>query len=470
MPDLSRRRALQLAAAAAAAACADPGGDGTGEPLFDPTSVPEDTTLFPRTVMAGDATVSTVVLTVFVSDATAKTIRVWTDGDPDDVVYLASVDTDPDGYVKTTVQGLEPGKSYGYMWTTGPEDDPTGRSLIGRFHTLPVLDESPPLTLAVLSCVGQGSLIPDYVQLDDEPHVYPLLEGTTAVPFDVVVHVGDQGYMDRVWDAGGTEAQYLQAWGIVHAGSYRKVYPRGNAWIAWDDHEVNDNTDLMPWTDDLDEQTKMAQAKAAWWRTMPIAGQGVGPVWRSFRWGATVEVILLDCRYERQAPGSSPSLMSRAQLDWFAERLRTSPCRFVCVATDKPFADIQLTDGPYPGAPERWQGHPDDRAEITDLIDDEGLSHVIFVTGDIHMNYIGTLAETPSSTSGRLLEVCTTSGNINPFVNSLSDDQFAWRAEAPHLPTLTFDADAGTVTLRFHDLDGVMVHERVVDLPAPGGA
>ena len=64
--------------------------------------------------------------------------------------------------------------------------------------------------------------------------------------------------------------------------------------------------------------------------------------------------------------------------------------------------------------------------------------------------------------TARSHEVCTTSGNINPTVNALSEDQFDFKAQPPHLPLITFDADADTITVRFVDLDGQTAHEQVL--------
>lgn len=47
-------------------------------------------------------------------------------------------------------------------------------------------------------------------------------------------------------------------------------------------------------------------------------------------------------------------------------------------------------------------------------------------------------------------------------MNALSEDQFDFKAQPPHLPLITFDADADTITVRFVDLDGQTAHEQVL--------
>ena len=146
-----------------------------------------------------------------------------------------------------------------------------------------------------------------------------------------------------------------------------------------------------------------------------------------------------------------------------SRRLQNSPCRFICVGTDKPFANVMLEGEPYFGASERWQGHLSDRDQVTDVIDAAGMKHVIFVTGDIHMNYVGTLDEQPNTPSGRLFEVCTTSGNTNPLTMFLSQQQFEFTAVRAHMPFLTFDPATGTIAVRFHADDGTLAFEKVIE-------
>jgi len=433
---------------------------------WEPEGIPESTDLFPRTVIAGDMGPEHIVLAVYVADKAPKTLRIWKDGKPRQVLDERTVEPDADGFVKVKVDGLLPGQVHQYAFFDGPTDGFTARSLIGRFQTLPREGRTPPMTLALGSCTGLGSVLPDYIRPDQtEPTAYPLYEMAAALDWDLFVHVGDQGYMDRIYEAGGTYEQYLAAWGMLHGGSYRNVYPKAAMVATWDDHEVTDNGTVDPWTTDPEEIARIEAGQRAWYRCMPIDGDdpATTPIWRSFRWGHTVEIVLLDCRYELE-PDPDRHQMSEAQLQWFLDTLRDSPCRFVCVCTDKPFANIMLEGIAYPGRDERWQGHEADRKRVTDLIDAEGLDHVLFLTGDIHMNYLGRLSETGGAISDTLWEICTTSGNVNPAVNGLSEQQFDFKALEPHLPLVTFDATAGTVTVRFVAIDGTTTYERTLEI------
>lgn len=459
---------LALSAAGAAAltaACSS--SDETGARSL--SELPESFEVFPRTVLAGDMTTTSVVIAIYVADGAPKTLRVW-NRDSGDVAEERRVQPDAHGFVKERIDGLEPGTWYGYAFLIGEAPDFSGRSLVGNVRTLAEEGTLEPITLAFGSCVGSGSFIElDFALPEDDyaPFDWQLTDMAASLDFDLFVHLGDQGYMDKVWKAGGSYEQYLAAWGAYHGGGFRKIYPKAGMVSTWDDHEVVDNGLLDPFTDEPEKLEKLRNGQRAYYRVMPIDSDDpeAHHIWRSYQLGHTVELILLDCRYENEGEGGH--LLSAEQLDWFLGRLKSSPCRFICVGTDKPFANVMMTSKPYPGEVERWQGHAGDRARVTDLINAEQLERIIWVTGDIHMNYFGHADETDDSIAGRMYELCCTSGNTNPLVTALSKQQFEFTAEPPHFPTLTFDPGAGTVTVRFYAEDGSVSFEKVVALPAP---
>ncbi len=263
-------------------------------------------------------------------------------------------------------------------------------------------------------------------------------------------------------DADGTLDAYLEAWGFYHGGGYRDIYPLAGLYATWDDHEAVDNGKFDPWAATPDEARKLSNAQHAWYKVVPIDADSPdeAPVWRGFRWGDTVEFLLLDCRYEL----TPDHLVSEAQLQWLLDRIAASPCRFVCVVTPRPFAEITSSQPLLQDNADRWDGKPDDRDRVAALLDDLGARHVLFVTGDIHMNYLGRTSVAGDRPSQTAWEVCVTSGNINPLASTLSPEQFAWVEASPQLPVLTFDPDAGTVHVAFHGRDGALSYEQTLDL------
>ncbi len=461
---LSRRAVLRLFAAAPglAVACSGDGEPGTSSSTpVDPLAVPESTTRFPRTPMAGDMTPTRVVIAFHVADDSAVTLQVWTD---EGVVVDQAIDPSGDGFHKVMIDDLQPGTTFQYA-VFGP--DFADRGLIGQFRTPPEEDVAVPVTIALMACVGQGTVLPDFVRTpsmegggQEEPFQWELYTHAHEHDLDFLVHLGDQGYMDNVWkfEEGTTEA-YLEAWGAYHAGGYRDLYPLAGLYVTRDDHEVVDNSELDPWDMTAEQAQKLDQGLQAWVKVTPIDMTEVKPIWRSFRWGATLELVLLDCRYEL----TDEVLVSEAQLAFLLERLEQSDARFVCVASPKPFTDIASTAQLFADNKDRWDGVPDQRQRVIDAIDARG-GGVIFVTGDIHMCYLGRVTTGGDQPSDDTWEVCVTSGNINPLAGGLDTDQWSFVDPNPKLPVLTFDPDAGTVHVAFYHRDGSLTFEQTVVL------
>lgn len=456
----TRRALLKLTAAALpgiAVGCA--GG-------FAPEEVPESTARFPRTPMAGDMQSTRVVLAFFVADDAPVTLRMWT---AEEVVVDQAIEPSGDGFHKVMVDDLVPGSTYHYAVFGGDGRTFEDRSLIGQVRTPPAEDVLQPVRIALMACVGQGTILPDYYFPADtdspteEPFQWELFTHAADHDLDMLVHLGDQAYLDFVWSREeGTVEAYLNAWHYYHAGGYRDVYPLAGLYATWDDHESTDNGNFDPWAVTDEEAAKLANAHAAWYKVLPIDAMtpADGPVWRAYRWGGTLELILLDCRYELD--GSRQ--VSPEQLAFLLEAIESSPCRFICVATPKPFAQITSSSEFGADNAERWENFPEDRAQVTDLLDAMEARNVLFVTGDIHMNYLGTLSIGPSTPSEGLWEVCTTSGNISPLANFLSDEQFAFVDNAPHFPVITFDPTAGTAHVAFYGVTGELSFEQTLEL------
>lgn len=461
MWSITRRDLLKLTASSLIGLSA---GCGAG---FEPEEIPESVVRFPRTPITGDVRSDRAMLAFFVADDSAVTLRVWDEAGA--VVVDEALAPSGDGFHKLRVDALSAGTVYRWAVFGGEAPDFTDRSLIARFRTAPAESEAPVVRLALLACVGQGTVLPDYYMppgTDNpttEPFQWELFRSAAGLGLDLdgFVHLGDQAYLDFVWSRqDGTVEAYKHAWGFYHGGGYRDIYPLAPLYATWDDHESTDNRHFDPWEMPAEDAAKLANAQEVWYRLVPIDAMtpDEAPVWRSFRWGATVELILLDCRYELN-PGHQ---MSEAQLAFLLERIEASPCRFVCVATPRPFAKIATSNELSADSQERWESFPLDRDRVTALLDTNETRKVVFVTGDIHMNYLGRTTESGTSVAESSWEVCCTSGNESPFADGLSATQFPFVSKHPHLPLLTFDPGAGTVHVAFYAKDGALAFEQTL--------
>lgn len=446
---------------------------------FDAEGVPESTDVFPRTPMAGLMEADSFVVSGHVATGELVTLRVWQPAEVDGEVYLVAEETltpDEYGFVKTRVAALEGGQWYAWgLFSGDAEDGFAARSLLCRVRTALAEGQLEPVSAVIAACVGRG-ILPEYVDPEDlQPvEVWDSMVQAASLDYDAFIHLGDQGYLDNVWDAGGTHQQYLDAWGAYHGGGYRAVYPNSGLYFTWDDHEVTNNGTVELWTDVPEDRERIDAAQRAYYRVMPIDAEAPAerPLWGSYQWGDTVEFIVLDCRSERQAPETGV-YVSDAQFQFLLERLRDSPCRFKCVVNSVPFSRLNLP----PDVPlieqlvdpdDRWEGYQTQRDALKAFVDEHALTGIVWVTGDVHMCYVGQIEGEPSTRADSMWEVCVTSGNTNPLANQLPEEQFPWRSSNPHVPRLTFEPAADPaddrVVVEFIDTAGQVAHRRELSL------
>lgn len=417
-------------------------GDGSdsssgGDPLdFDPESVPLDETLFPRAVLAGEMKPTSFMVAGYVANAEPQTLRVWRRRD-DVLESVASVPAEPTeaGFVKLTVEGLEPGVWYGYGFFSGPSDAHTARSDLGEVRTAIADDALEPLTVALGACNGDSFDWPSMMLVADEY-------------YDMFLHLGDMAYND-----GATSlAEFRASWGeYMAAPGYRRAFSRAGLYATWDDHEIDDNSNFDRETMVPEQLQKRQNAMDAYFETLPIDAEGPNyRLWRSFRWGLTAEIIVLDCRYERRP--SQGRYMSEQQMQWLQQRLLESPCHFKVIMNSVPITNMPLAFDV--AASDRWEGFPDTRGELLGFINANDIDNVWFVSGDFHVNFVSRLEREGSDRASNLREIAVTSGNTNPvpaFILGMNPPQFDYGVTAARGVLVTFDPEADEVFVRFID-------------------
>lgn len=425
---------------------ASTGDASTGEPAvcagqaiaFEPAAISLDAALFPTAVMAGEMRPTSVMLAVFIAEPGARTLRVWRSGEVAgevELVHEAQVEPGVDGFLKVVVDGLCPGTWYSYGLFVGAPDGFTARSLIGEFRTAIADDVLEPLTLALGSCNG-ASL------------VWPSMTVTADEYYDMFIHLGDMAYND-----GATSlAEFRASWRkYLGADGYKQAFARAGLYATWDDHEIDNNSNFDRETMDPQQLAKRQNAFDAFFEALPIDAQGPDyQLWRSFRWGLTAEIIVLDCRYERRP--SMQQYISPAQMAFLKQRLLESPCHFKVVMNSVPITNMPL---PWDiAADDRWEGYPGQRQELLAHIDQHDIRNVWFLSGDFHVCFVSRLEPGGQQLSARTREIAVTSGNTNPipeFLTQLDPPQFAYGVHQPRGVLVTFDPRADNVLVRFLD-------------------
>ena len=413
----------------------------TGEVVepFDIEAWAEDVALFPTAVMAGVIEQTSVRVACTVEDLGAVTLVVW---DEDRVlVHERQVTPSETGAVMEEVTDLEAGRWYGYAFV---RDDV--RSAAGRFHTAPEDGAFAPLTLALSACNGSGN----------DP--WPILSVTAEEDVHLLLHLGDMAYND-----GRTTAeQFRENWRWYLSGDgYREAFARSGLLATWDDHEVTN--DWEPGA--VDEET-VETALETYFEHLPVWRGEDGRIWRSYRWGMTAEIFVLDCRTERDPDsrlGDDAQYISTEQLDWLVEALATSPCAFKIVMNSVPITDMpSLWDV---AAADRWEGYAAQRDALLFELSAQGIDDVYFVAGDFHVCFVAKVQPDMGGAAGRTWEIACTSGNQNPLGDWLQDtapDQFTFGTSNPRAVLLDLDPMTKEVTVRFLNQNGDLDEEQVL--------
>lgn len=402
---------------------------------WQPASVALDEAIFPLAVMSGEMRPESAMFTLYIPDGTAKTFRLWLPAENDGQVHLIderTVEPNGAGFVKFTVEGLCPGTWYEYGYFVG-EGDFTARSRIGHVRTAIAEDALEPLVIALASCCGAS--------LD-----WPAIGVTNQEYYDVLLHLGDMVYNDGM----ETLSEFRANWrDWMSTPDYRNLFSNSGVYATWDDHEIDDNSNFDRETMDPEELLRRQNAMDSFFELLPIEGEGPDyRLWRSFRWGLTAEIIVLDCRYERRP--SQGTYMSDEQFAFLEDRLANSPCHFKIVMNSVPVTNMPLQWDV--AADDRWDGYQDARDRLRNFINDNDIDNVWFVSGDFHVSFLSRLEPQGDDNWSRIREIACASGNENPIPNSLlslNPPQFDYGINEVRACLLEFDPESNTVTLRF---------------------
>ena len=377
--------------------------------------------LFKHGVASGDPLTDRVMLWTRVTppatrSATGPIDVQWVMASDESLNQVVSRGTSPaamerDFTVKVDAGNLLPGRTYYYAFTAGGE-----RSPIGRTKTLP--DRSDRLRVASVSCANYPA---GYF------NVYRCL--ASRPDLDAVIHLGDYIYEfanGRYGDGSASGRVPLPAGEASTLADYRGRYAtyrsdidlqeahRLHPFIAvWDDHESandawsggapNHSAAQGSWA------TRQAGAYRAYLEWMPIR-ESADPkihLYRSFRFGDLVDLVMLDTRglRDEQANGTdakkladpSRSLLGATQEAWFFDELRASQragSRWRLIGQQILFTPLIIPGLPVAN-PDLWDGYAPARNRIFDFLAADKITNVAILTGDIHSSWAMDVARNP---------------------------------------------------------------------------
>jgi alkaline phosphatase D len=372
---------------------------------------------FTHGVASGDVTSTSAVLWTRADREAALRVEVALDPEfrSRTLSVPAAAATAADFTVKLLAEPLEPGRSYYYRFTDGESYSETG-----TFRTAPSRAVAAPVRF-VFSGDSDGT------RVDGRPayNEFEVLDAARRENPDFFVYLGDTVYADS--GRRRASASTLEEYRALYQENreypaLRRLLAAASTYAIWDDHEVRN---------DYEGQTVdpalYANGRRAFLEYMPVrelpfpdrASCAGDPLFRLFRWGSEVDLIILDERSCRStdaehacasdwAPALAPLLRLALRLPpsppegclaalgdpgrtflggfqklVFKAALLYSRARFKFVINELPIQ--QLLALPY----DRWEGYAAERDEILRFIRDNHIRNVVFLTADTHASLVG---------------------------------------------------------------------------------
>ena len=412
-------KTTSLGVAGLALSCPGGGGDEPG------------TVDFPLGVACGDVsasggTPSAVLWTKYVGNGSLK-LKLFLDSQ---LVEQTSAPLGAGGFSHVDVGGLVPGERYRYEFAEVNGNVETGQVVGGHFVSAPALHETPIIRIGAGSCAN-NSMTPS------------TLSHAASNDLDAFLFLGDTSYND---DASASVASYRGQWeSNLEKAEFRELRGATSLLATWDDHEVVNN-----WDGETVDPARLAAARQAFFEHMPMRRSQEDPnrIWRSVRWGRTVEVFVLDTRTERLPStrhSSQPQYISPEQMAWLKDGLEASDAVFKLVAHSVPISD-DADDDPEDG----WVGYAGARDEILDHIQDRSIPGVMWASGGMHYGAVGRVDT--SGPGSNQIEVIAGPLVQNPnFLGALLASfrsQVDWASSSNSYAELQFDPNSGEVIVR----------------------
>jgi len=437
----------------------DSGPEGTIK-NFDADGIPENGGDFVYGVKVGATEHDRAYFASHYGGRATLALAVWVDrvGAEVEMFFEDEVSPEDGGFVHQLVSGLRFGQQYRYAFlekTAG--GGYAERSRIGTFRTAPRDHQLVPVTLAGThgTFQGQGGY-----------EGFPYLTASSEYELDFFIHLGDITYNDGAQEI----EQFRTKWDFnMKTQGFKDIFAATTWYSVWDDHEVTDN-----YNPEIHPARFLSNAFQVYFEFLPVPRDPDHPdrIWRSYRWGRTAELFLLDCRSERKPSSRATAgaiYISEAQLDWLLEELAGSDAVFKLIANSVPITDFPVAFD-FGGANEdRWEGYASQRVELLDAIAAQGTEHVYWLSGDFHIASVGWLE--PDKSRG-MHEILMGPGGAmeNPAGDGLPKGQFSWGRGTllqDHADTVTvvrLDPTKQPPEFRvtFYELDGTVLHDEVL--------
>ncbi|MEX1254539.1 MAG: alkaline phosphatase D family protein [Dehalococcoidia bacterium] len=376
--------------------------------------------VFSYGVASGDVRPDGAVLWTRADHEATLTLDVATDEAFEHVLVEEKVkaEEDADFTAKAEVTSLEAAQTYYYRFRRGES-----MSEVGTFRTAPLEGEAAPVRFA-FSGDTDSTVREDGTRAFD----FKVLDAIRAEDPDFFLFFGDTIYADSAAKATTLDdyrAKYKESREVERM---RQVLAGTPVYTIWDDHEVENDFAGTSVDPDL-----LANGRQAFREYMPISGDDQPEVlYRTFRWGNAVELIVLDERSFRsddvaaectpegaEEPDVLPgfgfpnvpqpirnirtavdlplvtdpacvaalndperTMLGEEQKQFLFDALSNSEATFKIIVNEVPISELFAQ--PY----DRWEGYRAEREELLGFIAFSQIKNVVFLTTDFHANIL----------------------------------------------------------------------------------
>lgn len=430
-----------------ATAVADAAGPDASPP--DPPEQVQEVARFALGVASGDVTANRAIVWTRYENPTPLSVAVW-EMDSDRyvrTVWEGPVQPGDGGFAHVDVDGLTGGRRYRYAFFEMSEGMRIGRSPIGAFRAALSADQMEPLVIGAVSCADNGR------------EFKTLKHAGTRSDFDVFLFGGDTIYSDGAASLPEFRAKWAEN---LSTEGYRTLRQSTSVLASWDDHEITNN-----WNGEAVDAGLWSRGSQAFFDNLPLRRHDIEPsrVWKSLKWGKTLEVFVLDCRGERKPStrgSDNPEYISPTQMDWLKTGLSQSDATFKLIMNSVPIGNFPLAFDP--ARADRWEGYAIQRAEILSHIDDGSIAGVVWISGDFHLGCLGRVDKSgPGSTQLEAL-VGPAAQTGSPLALGLGGEQYDWATSNNNYVAMHLDPATSTITFRYWGDDGNLLHEQAYTL------
>ena len=409
----------------------------------DPIRYPESDN-FPLGVASGDVLPTSAMLWTRHDGDLPLEVHVWLlDGETlRGPILTTPVSRADGGFVHHDAEGLTAGAKYRFAFLEVEETRVVARSSLGTFRAALSSESLEPLIVGAVSCTRNGRSMETLERAGERDDI------------DLFLLLGDTTYNDGA----SSLSEYRGRWAEnMSTAGYRSMRSSTSVLATWDDHEVTN--DFNPESVDPSE---FDNARTTFFENLPLRRDADAPsrIWKSHRWGNTLEVFVLDTRGERRPSTrrTEGHYISRPQMDWLKAGLRDSPAVFKFLMNSVPISNFPFAFDF--ASRDRWEGYPRQRDEILEFIDNEPIDGVVWIAGDFHLGCMAQVERSGVGSTQQEFLVGPGAQTANPLWSTLRMPQFSWSTGESNYTTFELNPADRSFRVVYHSGDRRILQSR----------